>query len=355
MRVRSILAVGAALAMSLAAAPATAASGASGPAHPMPVSRMAAPAPHGPTARVVTTFDKGTGGAFAESMAVARDGALYVSVTTWSASGWNSGQVYRVTPAGQRTPFGPAIIGGLITGLAFDQTGRLFVGLAAWQEPGLPTVDPGVFRIDPNGHATRVLTLPNGAMGAAAFPNGLAVHGRYLYVADSVGKVWRLRTDTRGVLTPSRPWLASTVLTASAGHFGLNGITFRGDVLYGVVYDSGLVVRVPLTRHGSPGPLAVVARNALLKTADGITFDAVGTLWVTATRSGTIGSGALLTVDRTGRVRLVAERTSWLDYPTQVVFGATARDASTLYLTNGAFESGKAPTVVALRRVVLHG
>lgn len=358
MRVRSILALGAALAMSLAVAPASAAPVSSGPAHPVPVSRVAAPAApaqHGPTARLVTTFDKGMAGAFAESMAVARDGTLYVAVTTWSATSWNTGQVYRVTPAGRRTPFGPAITGGLITGLAFDQTGHLFVGLAAWQEPGLPTINPGVFRIDPNGRATRVLTLPNGAMGTAAFPNGLAVHGRYLYVADSVGKIWRTRTDARRVVTPSRPWLSSTVLTASAGHFGLNGITFRGDVLYGVVYDSGLVVRVPVTRRGTPGPLSIMARNTLLKTADGITFDAIGRLWVTATRSGTVGSGALLTVDRTGRVRLVAEHTSWLDYPTQAVFGVTARDRATLYLTNGAFESGKAPTVVALTHVGVRG
>ena len=72
MRVRSILALGAALSMSLAVAPASAAPVSSGPAHPMPVSRVAAPAApaqHGPTARLVTTFDTGPAGAFAESMA----------------------------------------------------------------------------------------------------------------------------------------------------------------------------------------------------------------------------------------------------------------------------------------------
>jgi len=348
MTIRSVVAVCAAAALALGVASQSAVASSSSPsavATPPATSSVAAVHLH---THLVTTFPTGADGSFAESMAIAPDGTLYVAVTTWSASGWNAGQVYKVTPSGRRTTFGPTITGGLITGLAFDPAGRLYVGLASWQETGLPAIDPGVFRIDPNGTATRVLTLPTGVFGKAAFPNGLAVHGRYLYVADSVGAIWRTRLNSRHPVTATRPWLRSGVLAATAGHFGINGIAFRGDVLYGVVYDSGLVVKVPLTRSGAPGRIVVLAKDTRLTTADGITFDATGRLWVTATRAATVGTGALLTVDRRGRVSVVVEKPAWLDYPTQVAFGRTPRDHHVLYLTNGAFASGKAPTVIAI-------
>lgn len=338
MRIRSVVAVCAAAALALGmASQAASASVAS-----------AAPAVATQHSRVVTTFPKGPDGSFAESMVVAPDGTIYVSLTTWNATGWNTGQVYKVTPSGHRTTFGPKIMGGLITGLAFDQAGRLYVGLASWKDATLPVIDPGVIRIDRNGSAHRVLSLPNDVYGKASFPNGLTVHGRYLYVADSVGAIWRVRTDLRHPVTLTRPWLRAGVLAPTAGHFGINGITFRGDVLYGVVYDSGLVVKVALTRFGGPGRLVVLARDTRLTTADGIAFDTTGRLWVTATRAATVGKGALLTVDLRGRIRVVAEKPSWLDYPTQVAFGRTARDHHVVYVTNGAFESGKAPTLIAL-------
>ncbi len=346
MRRHILLSVGLAAALAVGIAPATATETAT--ATGTAPSAVVVHRPAGFDPHVITTFPDGADGAFAESMVVDRAGTLYVSVTTWAAAGWNSGQIWKVTPNGRRARFGPAIRSGLLTGLALDRAGRLYVGLAAWKEPGLPTLAPGVIRINANGTVTRVLTLPNGSSDKASFPNGLAFRGDYLYVSDSTGSIWRTRP--RGAVndTPRSPWLRTAILAPTVGHFGVNGIAFRANVLYAAVYDAGLIVRIPIGRTGRAGTPVVVARNTALKDADGIMFDTAGTLWVTSTRSAVVGSGALLTVSRTGKVTVVAENPAWLDYPTQAVFGRTARDRHTLYITNGSFDADGPSNVTAI-------
>jgi sugar lactone lactonase YvrE len=175
-------------------------------------------------------------------------------------------------------------------------------------------------------------------------------HGQFPQrpVSDSTGSIWRTRP--RGTVndTPRSPWLRNSILAPTVGHFGVNGIAFRANALYAAVYDAGLIVKIPIGRTGRAGTPIVVARNAALKDADGIMFDTAGTLWVTSTRSAVVGSGALLTVSRTGKVTVVAEDPAWLDYPTQAVFGRTARDHHTLYITNGSFDADGPSNVTAI-------
>jgi sugar lactone lactonase YvrE len=195
-----------------------------------------------------------------------------------------------------------------------------------------------------------VLTLPTAAAETSSFPNGLAFHDGDLYVSDSLtGAVWR--THPRGSVDDVQrtPWLKSPVLAPKAkGGLGINGIAFRDDSLYGVVADSGVLVRVGLGRHGRPTPVRVVTRSAALVHADGVTFDAAGRLWATTNGGSAPRTGSLVRVEHSGRVTVVLAGAPWMDYPTQPVFGTTRHTARTLYVTNGAFNSSGNSTVVAL-------
>src|SRR5581483_5308126 len=127
-------------------------------------------------------------GSFAESMALGPNGFLYVSRTVWGDE-HNYGYVERFRPSGaaHSVVAGPIDLGAweLLTGIAFDPQGHLYVTVAPFLDEGL-ALAPGVLRVESNGTLTRVLTLP-----VSSFPNGLAVHGGYLYVADSSGPIWR--------------------------------------------------------------------------------------------------------------------------------------------------------------------
>lgn len=271
-------------------------------------------------------------GSFAESMALGRDGYLYVSRTIWGEE-TNVGMIERVAPSGGASAVvaGPIDVGGgLIAGLAFDATGQLYVAVATFssQDP------PGVARVGPNGSLTRVLTLP-----ADSFPNGLAFHDGYLYVTDaSLGAIWRVRPGNTPV-APQQPWLNGPALAPDTG-LGPNGIVFRGRTLYFTHYDRGQILAVDVLPNGTPGPLRTFAADPALVTADGIAFDLFGDLWV-AVNSPT--SGRLAVVLPTGRVFVPVDQPAWLDYPTQPVFGFPL----TLYVVNGSFDNG-APNVIAL-------
>jgi len=323
----------------------------------VPAAAAAAPPPHAPTvsnARVLTTFPRGADGSFAESLAVDRQGVLYVGLTTWSASGWNRGQVWKVTADGRRTRFGPELAVGVLTGLAFDDHGRLYAGLAAWTDPASPPLRSGVVRIDATS-ATRVLSLPTAAAEVSSFPNGLAFHGDDLYVSDSVtGAVWRTRPAHRdgpaAVDVQSTPWLKTAVLAPAAkGHIGLNGIAFRAGSLYGVVADSGRLVRIDLGRHGQALAPRVVTRSASLVSADGVAFDTAGRLWVATNGGSAPRAGSLVRVEPGGRVAVLLDKAPWLDYPTQVAFGPTRHGRLTVHVTDGAFNSSGTSNVVSLQ------
>jgi sugar lactone lactonase YvrE len=343
-RIRHLVTAGVAALVAFSLSPATATASSPPTTSTTTVSQAANLHPH-----VVTAFPRGTDGAFAESVAVDRHGTLYVAVTTWASSGWSKGQIWKVTPDGRRTRFGPELSVGVLTGLAFDDHGRLYAGLAAWKDPALPRLDPGVLRIDATS-ATRVLTLPSGDYGVASFPNGLAVRGDALYVSDSIaGAIWR--THPHGTVNDvqTTPWLRSSLLAPSApDKLGVNGIAFRGDGLFAVVSDTGLVVRIALGHHGTATAPQVLARSAALVSADGVAFDTHGDLWVTVNGGATPNAGSLLRVGADGHLTVVVKNPTWLDYPTQAAFGTTWRDRSTLYVTNGAFSSDGRSDVTAI-------
>jgi len=184
-------------------------------------------------------------GSFPESLAV-RAGDLYVYLGF-------AGEVVRVTADGSQTRYASGLPtgSGLRTGLALDKLGNLYVAAATFaSDPA-----PGVFMIPPGGGSfTRVLTL-----AAGSFPNGLAFHGKYLYVSDSdLGAIWRL-LPTGTNTTLSAAWYQNPLL-APEKHIGANGIAFdaAGSHLYVAVADQGRIVRLALAPNGSVRTAAVL-------------------------------------------------------------------------------------------------
>ena len=279
------------------------------------VSAQAAPA----LLPVVTTFNPGD---FPESLAADHQGNLYASLGFL-------GEIVKVTPGGQQRLLTPHLdVGdGLITGLAFDADGNLYVADATFQASPTPV---GVFRIGTDGAATRVATSP------ASFPNGLAFHEGDLYVSDSsLGAIWRLAPGGEAAI-----WLHDPLLAPKLS-IGANGIAFRQDSLYVAVADSGTIVRVPLgaggtARHSggpSPGEPAADRRRHRVRCP--------GQPIHHGQRQPAGAAGARW------RAHPARRENDGLGYPTMPAFGMTPATRTTLYITNGALRNGT-PDIVAL-------
>ena len=295
--------------------------------------------------RMIAMFPPGQSGSFAESMVADRMGNLFVSVTSWTIAGWNRGQVWKITPSGTVRRFGPELKVGILSGLAIDAHQQLYAGLVAWTDPALPELLPGVVRIDART-VTRVLTLPGGEYGQASFPNGLAFSDDLLYVSDSAqGSIWRTRPHGTVNDRQHTAWLTSPLL-APVTNLGVNGIAVDRTGIDAVNADKGSVVRIQVKPNGRPGHPALITQDPKLMTADGVTFDGQHRLWVVTNSADGFG-GSLLRVDPDGHVTTVADNPGWLDYPTQPIFGTTYTTDDTLFIANGAFNTGAA-NVIAL-------
>lgn len=118
---------------------------------------------------------------------------------------------------------------------------------------GTGTADlTGVYRLRPGGTPQRIAALP-----ANGLPNGLAIDPRErgLYITDSVlGTIWRVPVSG-GTATA---WDASSTLAATS-FLGANGIKVRDGQVWATNLDKGTVVRIPILRDGSAGPVYTVA------------------------------------------------------------------------------------------------
>lgn len=286
-----------------------------------PASAVMTGQPGGPNPpQPLTVFSPGS---FPESLAV-RGGSLYVALGF-------AGEVIRVSPTGVQTSYATGLPtgDGLLTGLAFDQAGNLYVGVATFSivpAPGIYVIPAG------GGSFSRALTLP-----AESFPNGLAISRGQLYVSDSsLGAIWKVQAGGANT-TPDAPWYQNDVLAPVKG-IGANGIAFdaAGD-LYVAVSDSGRIVRLNLSANGSVSSFTVVTEQQQLRGADGISFDTAGKLYVAVNNTNRLYR---LDVSNASLTSL-ADRSDGLAYPTQPAFD-TRPGSTTLYLTNGAFSNGVA-------------
>ncbi|HXV93213.1 MAG TPA: hypothetical protein VD813_07955 [Pseudonocardia sp.] len=251
----------------------------------------------------------------AESVAIDRDGTVYVSLIT-------GGVIDVLEPDGERRtitlPVGP---GGSVGTLAVGRNETLYAS---------SFTPPALWRVDAAGTATKLTDLPEGAQ-----PNGITFD-RYgnLYAADSaLGTVWRLAPGA----TEAEPWVVDDLLAPDpdgitipgAEDFpvpGANGVKVFAGRLYVSNSSTATILRIPLRRDGRPGPVEVAYRDVV---ADDFAFDVLGNLYVTTDPFDTVDR---VRPDGTLETLLTAE--DGLSGPSAVAFGTRHGERTELYITN---------------------
>ena len=168
------------------------------------------------------------------------------------------------------------------------------------------------------------------------FPNGFAWHDGDLYVTDSAfGGVFRV--DASGTATP---WLSDPTLaaqpTACGGSpeslaVGANGIVEASGSFYIASSNQGILVKVPVSSEGEPGPVEVVAGPDCdaLAGIDGITLDSDGSI------IGAINAkNRIVRITPEGAVSTIVEGGP-LDFPASVAFAGSGVERA-LYITSFA-------------------
>ena len=245
---------------------------------------------------------------FADSLTAGKDGMLYAGISDYLFTGLC--YVARFLPNGKQQVLATALAvnfaNGFLLGVAFSEDNRLYVAFYTWA----PGVNPGVYRVEPNGSLTLAFSLPRDS-----FPNGIAFYSDELYVSDSFkGAIWRKGPHDSAVATT--PWYQDSAILAPYG-FGANGIAFYRNSLFVAVEDAGSIIRIAIQHDGSPGARQYATPpDSRLATNDGIAFDVTGRLWFTVNHGSNGAGGKLGTLDENGTVSTLAASPGWLDYPT---------------------------------------
>src|ERR1700704_607397 len=189
-----------------------------------------------------------------------------------------------------------------------------------------------LLKIDPRTHSVTVLAA------GFVFPNAIAQdRQRNLYVSDSAtGQVARVAPDG----SSNSVWFSSPLLTTNNPDqpVGANGLAFDRDHRFLYVANTGdhRILRIPVRRDGSAGPIEVFADGATIDSqlgitqalagADGIQFDAHGNLYVLPNQAEEI---QVLSPDGRLIARYAGSGNDVLDFPASLVFRG-----DDLYMTN---------------------
>lgn len=249
-------------------------------------------------------------GGFLESIAVARDGSLFVSTGI-------DGAIAMIDTRRKVTPFAKLDVGpgGFMMCLAFDPQGVLFATVNS-RNPAIL----GLWRFDQAGNGTRVGALPPGAV-----PNGLAFDGRgNVLIADSFGGViWRLpATGGEPQVWLRHPWLTPRPLVGR--YPGANGLQRAGQSVIVAVSDRSLLLRVPIGAEGVAGAPEIVSANI---PADDFAVAPDGTLYITTHPFNTV-----VRLDRNNRQTVIAGPAQGVIGPTSAAIG---RDGWLYLATDG--------------------
>ncbi|MDB5483476.1 MAG: Sugar lactone lactonase YvrE [Caulobacteraceae bacterium] len=251
--------------------------------------------------------------AFVENLAVAPDGAVYLTVHSHS-------RIDRYDPAtGQTAVF--AELPAPPMGLALDASGAL------WVTGGTMRTAPGfIWRLGPNGEVEHWAELPD-----ASFLNGCAVHpnGRELLVCESgSGRIFSVdmrRPDAWSI------WLEDERIGPGDSPYpGANGVKIRGGAAWISVSARYEIVRAPILSDGSAGPLKAGFTEIL---ADDFAFGASGALYVT-----THPAQSVVRIDASGARTTIAGPDQGAVGSTACAFGTAPGDEQALYVsTDGGF------------------
>lgn len=274
-----------------------------------------------PAAQTLILFDFAAGET-PESIVFDRRGNAYITLA-------NLGEIRKVAPDFSQTllatlptgaPCGP--IPAVALGLAMDRQDRLYVAVAACDP-----ANQGIWKVDTDSGAIELL----GNVPSDVVPNGIDIHQRMIYIADTFGgKVWRLPVSG-GV---AEIWSDDPLLARPPGAFfpGPNGVRyFRGE-LWVANSSTGNMVAIPFAPGGTAGPARIGATLPAPQGCDEFVFDVHGSIYCTTDPFNTI-----VRLDPDGTSEILLTAADLLDGPTSVAFGRRGQDRKNLYITNAAF------------------
>ncbi|GAB2889466.1 hypothetical protein GCM10027074_67270 [Streptomyces deserti] len=200
--------------------------------------------------KTAAAFDFASGDS-PENITVNPDGSLTVSLL--GAPAHKPPKLIRITSSGHRTTLVGGHLGDQITGNTRGSDGTVYYNVASDDASR-----SGTWKLPPHGRPQRLAALP-----ADGLPNGLAIDpsNRTLYAADSLnGRVWAMPVSGG----PARVWLTGPALAPdpmASLKLGVNGIRFHKGAVWVSNFNKGTLLRVPVTAHGTPGPIHTVADN----------------------------------------------------------------------------------------------
>jgi hypothetical protein len=209
--------------------------------------------------KTAAAFDFASGDA-PENITVNPDGSLTVSML--GAPAYKPPKLIRITSSGHRTTLAGGHQGDQITGNTRGSDGTVYYNVVSDDASR-----NGTWKLPPHGRPQRLAALPAGSL-----PNGLAIDptDRTLYAADSLnGAVWAIPVSGGS----ARVWLTSPALAPdpeASLKLGVNGLRFHKGAVWASNFNRGTLLRIPVTAHGTPGPIHTVTDN--LPDADDFSF-----------------------------------------------------------------------------------
>jgi sugar lactone lactonase YvrE len=284
---------------------------------------------HAAEIETLVTFDLAAG-ELPEGVAVDTRGNIFVSLTAPVS------EIRKIAPNGEQTTLVDLGLGGFgPLGLAVDHRGNVYAAAASFDP-----ATQGVYRVTPDGTAVR---LP-GTEGIG-FPNGIVFDQRgNLFVADSTGAVWRIPRGGEAEVWSDDPLLVGDGSVGAGVPIGANGITFRtpNEIVAGNT-DLGMLVSIPILPDGSAGEATVIADDPAIFGVDGLTVDALGTIYACV-----IAQSTIVRVGANG-IETLADADDGIVGASSIAFGQGPRDHRSLYGVNfGVFSPVPMPSLFRL-------
>ncbi|MDX2825381.1 hypothetical protein PV416_30970 [Streptomyces ipomoeae] len=235
----------------------------------------------------------------------------------------------RATLPAEANPDTPVAGDDIVLGIARADDGTLYVTYATG------TGKTGVWRVAPDSsRAHQIAKLPENGL-----PNGIALdeHRGVLYVTDSVrGTVWRVPQKGGRATAWATGAALDPVPTSEGGSgIGANGIKIHHGAVWVSNSDRGTLLRIPVRRDGSAGPIETRATE--LGGIDDFGFTGRGDTVLAAL----LISNQVVLVRPDGTHRVVLTQHEGLSNPTSV---AVRHD--TVYVSSAAYFTMKDPNLL---------